>query len=145
MRLIVLIIIAVNTICFLPGCGSGSGEKDKTNGNDTTKNSDQTEGNQELQKLKVKFVDFHLGDASHFVFVDEGGKEWEFADIEDTSLVFAVELPESQADETNQGWAPNKTLVGKWFEITYAIRRQPQYTDGPMVDVKVITAVKAVE
>jgi hypothetical protein len=95
--------------------------------------------------IKAKFQDFQLGDITHATFVDESGKEWDFNDLEDSTFKFHVELPEGEANETNQGFGPNKELIGKWFNITYVTKQQPQGEGGPMVDMKVITKVTAAE
>ena len=95
--------------------------------------------------IKAKFTGFELGDASHFLFTDESGKEWDFADVDDRSVEFAMELPEKEANTTNQGWAPNKKLLGKWYNLKYTTRNQPQYIDGPMADVLVVTEVKPLD
>jgi len=93
-------------------------------------------------QVTAKFVDYTLGDASHFSFEDKTGKEIEFGDNEDTLTKFAVELPKNKANETNQGWGSNKTLQGKWFSIKYVIKKLPQYQDGPLADIKVIVEAK---
>lgn len=92
--------------------------------------------------LKAKFVDFTLGDASHFTFKDEAGKTWDFAGNDDSTAKFAVELPKNKANNTNQGWGSAKELQGKWFNITYVNRNQPAYQDGPIVNVPVILSAK---
>lgn len=88
--------------------------------------------------LKARFANFQLGDASHFIFTDEKGNEWDFADNQDNNFKFAIELPGDKANEQNQGFASNKELVGKWFTIRYVYKLQPQYQDGPMAKVPVI-------
>lgn len=89
--------------------------------------------------ITAMFVDFSLGDASHYTFKDKAGKIWDFADCKDKQFSFGIELPASKANTENQGWASNKTLQGKWFELTYEYVTQPEYQDGLMVKVPVIT------
>ncbi len=91
--------------------------------------------------ITAMFIDFSLGDASHYIFKDKAGKVWDFANCKDTKFSFGVELPVSKANEENQGWTSNKSLQGKWFELTYAFVTQPEYQDGPMAKVPVITKV----
>jgi len=91
------------------------------------------------QNITAMFVEFSLGDASHYTFKDKAGKIWDFADCKDKQFTFGIELPASKASTENQGWASNKTLQGKWFELTYEYVTQPEYQDGPMVKVPIIT------
>jgi hypothetical protein len=94
--------------------------------------------NNKALTLEAQFVSFSLGDASHYTFKDKTGKLWGFANCKDEAYKFGIELPAKQANETNQGWGSNKTLQGKWFELTYEYVEQPEYQDGPMVKVPVI-------
>lgn len=87
------------------------------------------------------FKEFSLGDASHYIFKDKAGKIWDFADCKDKQFSFGVELPASKANTENQGWSSNKTLQGKWFELTYEYVSQPEYQDGPMAKMPIITKV----
>jgi hypothetical protein len=93
--------------------------------------------------LTAQFVDFTLGDASHFIFKDKAGKSWDFGDNKDSLFKFAAELPKNKANEMNQGWGPDKRLQGKWFDITYIYKDQPEYTDGPMAKVPIIISVRS--
>ncbi len=95
--------------------------------------------------LTAKFVDFSLGDASHYIFEDKTGKTWDFDDNRATNIALSQELPEKEANETNQGWAPNKKMVGKWFNISYEIRTGPLYQDGPIGKIKVIVGLTLIE
>ena len=106
---------------------------------------DQTVTNLGSETIKAKFVDFQLGDASHYYFTDESGKKWEFAENEDKNFDFAIELPENEITEENQGWGANKDLQGNWFIINYEYKEMPQYQDGPMATLPVIIQVKLVE
>ncbi len=92
--------------------------------------------------VTAMFIDFTLGDASHFTFKDQSGKTWDFADNEDSTYKFAQELPKNKSNATNQGWGSDKTLQGKWFNIKYIYRNQPEYPDGPMAKVPVIIEAK---
>ena len=92
--------------------------------------------------VRAKFEEFTLGDASHYMFKDEDGKEWDFAEDHDSTYKFSVELPKSKSNESNQGWGSNKALQGKWFKITYAYRNLQQYEGGPIVKAPFIISVK---
>ena len=89
--------------------------------------------------ITAMFVEFSLGDASHYIFKDKVGKIWDFADCKDKKFLFGVELQASKANSENQGWTSNKTLQGKWFELTYKYVTQPEYQDGPITKVPIIT------
>ena len=88
--------------------------------------------------LKARFVNFEMGDAAHFLFKDEKGKSWDFADNEDTTVRFDIELPAAKANEKNQGFLSNKALEGKWFILQFVYRTEPEYPDGPVGKVPVI-------
>lgn len=89
----------------------------------------------------VEFVDFSLGDASHYFFKEKSGKEWEFSLNEVDGFNFSQELSEAEANEENQGWQANKKYVGKWFKIKYEKREVELYPEGPMGEVLVIVDV----
>ncbi len=93
---------------------------------------------EEILSITAMFVDFTLGDAEHYTFTDKAGKTWEFGGCDDKKNQFAVELPEAQANEANQGFGGNKALQKKWFDLKYVIRTQPEYQDGPMAKVPII-------
>jgi hypothetical protein len=95
--------------------------------------------------ITAQFVDFSLGDASHYVFKDQTGKDWDFGDNRAKGIELSRELPEKEANETNQGWGPNKKMVGKWFNVTYQVRTMPLYQDGPMGQVQVIVGLSPVK
>ncbi|MDX1904807.1 MAG: hypothetical protein SFU27_11675 [Thermonemataceae bacterium] len=80
-----------------------------------------------------KFSSFEFGDAEHYYFTDTQGKTWEFGRNE-SKMDFAV--------EANGTFIANKKLVGKRFSLTYSFKKLPQYQDGPIVDVLVITNAK---
>ena len=93
-------------------------------------------------QLTATFKEFEMGDFSHFIFKDAAGKEWDFRDITDTTIHFALELPANKSNETNQGWAVNKALIGKTFDITYKMEEAEAEPEGPKVKVPVAVKVK---
>ena len=99
----------------------------------------------ELIQLRAKFIEFELGDASHFIFEDEAGEMWDFGGCEAANCDFAEEVPLEQADESNQGWGSNAELQGKWFDLGYYEEERELYIDGPMGTVQVIAEVRGVE
>lgn len=107
--------------------------------------ADTSTSKENILTITAMFVDFSLGDAPHYNFKDKLGKEWDFADNKDTLHKFSVELPKNKANETNQGWGSDKASQGKWFNIKYVYRNQPQYQDGPMAWVPVILEAKLSE
>jgi hypothetical protein len=122
--------------------GSSSSENKERNQENTSTNTYETQTQTQGNTMRAKFVDFHLGDASHYYFIDDKGKEWDFAAIDDESFEFAVELPAKEINDENQGWGPNKDLQGKWFNIKFELKEMPQYQDGPMATLPVIVEVK---
>jgi hypothetical protein len=125
---------------------SSTKDEDNKKQADTSKavveNKMPADSSKNSMQLSAMFVEFTMGDASHFMFKDGAGKTWDFDENEDTSYRFAVELPKDKTNETNQGWSANKAFLGKWFNLTYVYRNQPAYPDGPMAKVAVITQVK---
>ena len=101
--------------------------------------------NETVMTLNAMFVEFSLGDAEHYSFKDKTGKDWDFGGCDDASVQFSQELPEAEANESNQGWTSNKALQGKWFDLKYVVRQQPQYLEGPIGDVPVIVEAKQVQ
>ncbi len=95
--------------------------------------------------VKAKFMGFELGDASHFTFEDAEGNVLDFAGCEEKDFEFAMELNADKQNEQNQGWTSNPDLKGKWFNLKYIYRNQPQYPDGPMGRVPVIVKAEMVE
>lgn len=139
-----LVLSCLLGIFFFSACKDSKSKETKS---EKTDSSAVTESKPKDSSLivKAKFESFTLGDASHFTFTDETGKSWDFAEVEDSTTKFAVELPEKEANETNQGWSSNKDQVGKWFNLTYINRMQPQYQDGPVANVMVVTKVQPVQ
>lgn len=117
---------------------------DSSNKPATAKPTSDSSSKKELM-ITAMFVDFSLGDASHFTFKDKNNKIWDFAKCTDEKFQFAMELPASKADESNQGWSANKKLQGKWFQLTYEFVMQPEYQDGPIAKVPIITKVSLVQ
>ena len=99
----------------------------------------------EIVTIRAKFVEFELGDASHFIFEDETGKIWDFGGNDNTEYQFAQEVPEEEADESNQGWGSDPKLQEKWFDIGYYETEREQYIDGPIGTVFIISEVKPVD
>ena len=93
--------------------------------------------------LTARFIEFSQGDASHYIFKDSDDKTWDFGRDEDSTVKFAIELPKSKANDSNQGWSSNKALQNVFFTITYAYSNEPQYEGGPMAKVAVIKKVEA--
>ncbi|MFT5834928.1 MAG: hypothetical protein ACI97N_002572 [Cognaticolwellia sp.] len=140
------------SIFFLISCGSNSDKPHEKKSTvvqeivaDTVDLNTIEASKTETFTIKATFINFHLGDAEHYLFEDELGKSWDFAGSECDNFDFTHELNEKEADESNQGWGSNKDLQGKWFELTYIKREQPQYIDGPIVTVEIISGAVLVE
>ena len=96
-------------------------------------------------QVKAKFLEFSLGDASHFSFITDQGKPMDFGGCEAKNVKFSRLLPKAEMNTDNQGWGSNKELQGKWFLLTYKIVEREMYIDGPIGKVKVITKAQRVE
>lgn len=123
-------------------------ENPEGNKSDTDLSHDQTPKRAEdfdREELKAKFVEFELGDASHYIFEDEYGKVWDFAGCEGTHCDFAMELPAEEANETNQGWSSNSKLQGKWFNLKYYATEREMYIDGPVGTVHILSEAQIAE
>ena len=137
----------LSSIAFLPigmaalffSCKSSTSKKKEEPKIDTTQKIAVDTTSVKEKHAIARFDEFSLGDASHFMFTDESGAKLDFGGNEDTLYKFAEELPANKANETNQGWTSDKKLQGKLFDITYVIRTQPLYIDGPMGEVSIIT------
>ena len=147
MKKINTIAVSLLMIAALVSCNNDSSKKEDgkktsdsikpvTNENVPTIDS----ANSSLQ-VRAQYIEYSLGDASHYIFKDDNGKFWDFAGNEDTTYKFAVELPKGKANSSNQGWGSDKAFQGKWFRITYTKKTQPQYEGGPMAEVPVILRV----
>lgn len=113
--------------------------------NPAAKNNATNPAGENTRSVTAQFVEFSLGDISHFIFRDKEGKSWDFSDNKDTTHAFAVELPRNKANETNQGWSSVKNLQGKWFDIKYVYRNGRELTNGLMDSVAVILEAKPKE
>ena len=146
MRKITNMAASVLLAAALFSCNSSSTKEEENKQTDTSKTvTDKTvpaDTSKKALQVTAMFVDFTLGDASHYSFKDEADKEWDFARNEDTTFRFAIELPKGKANTSNQGWGSDKALQGKWFNITYVYRNEPLYEGGPVDKVAVITEVK---
>ena len=92
--------------------------------------------------VRAKFIDFVLGDAVHIDFEKESGEVISF----DGSILFdfgiELDIDDPASNSENQGWVADPEILGKWFQLTYFNREQPQYIDGPMGTASIIkTAV----
>ena len=92
--------------------------------------------------VRAKFIDFVLGDAVHILFEKESGEVIRF----DGSILFdfgiELDIDDPASNSDNQGWVADPEILGKWFQLTYFNREQPQYIDGPMGTASIIkTAV----
>ena len=96
-------------------------------------------------QVKAKFLEFSLGDASHFSFTTDKGKPMDFGGCEAKNIKFSRLLPKAEMNTDNQGWGSNKELQGKWFLLTYKIVEREMYIDGPMGKVEIITKVEILE
>jgi len=89
-------------------------------------------------RIRAQFVDFYLGDTSHYTFRNEARELIVFDSCKACTFEFEQSLPEEEANDENQGWGSNKKLQGKWFILTYTQKKQP-FIDGSIATVKVIT------
>lgn len=148
-------ILLLTGVVFLWSCGesdSVNSQSDSPNTDNTKLPQESSNGNQEQapprsvdfeeEILNAKFIEFELGDASHYIFEDEYGKAWDFAGCEGPNCDFAMELPAEEADETNQGWSSNSKLQGKWFNLSYYATERELYIDGPVGTVYIISSAK---
>ena len=139
MKLRSLTLLAIGIVTFFVSCKSSTSKKTEEPKMDTVKKIAVDTTSIKEKHVIARFDEFSLGDASHFMFTDESGAKLDFGGNEDTLYKFAEELPANKANETNQGWTSDKKLQGKLFDITYIIRTQPLYIDGPMGEVSIIT------
>lgn len=94
----------------------------------------------EVYTIYARFMEFYLGDSPHYVFEDQDGKQWDFADCDAKDCDFAMEVPPEHANEENQGWVSNPIHLAQWFELTYYEMEGQLYPDGPTGKMKVIHA-----
>ncbi|MFT5864231.1 MAG: hypothetical protein ACI828_002905 [Flavobacteriales bacterium] len=95
--------------------------------------------------IEAQFIEFYLGDASHFNFVDESGTTWDFSGCNSTDFEFERLLATEEINSDNQGWGSNKELQDKWFKISYSMEEREQYIDGPMATVKIIQEAELID
>ncbi|MFT6138456.1 MAG: hypothetical protein ACJA0U_001234 [Salibacteraceae bacterium] len=98
-----------------------------------------------LLTIEAQFIDFFLGDASHFNFVDISGETWDFAGCNSQDFEFERILDTAEINSKNQGWGSTKELQGKWFKISYSLEERAQYIDGPIVTVKIIQEAELID
>jgi hypothetical protein len=133
-----LILLASVLSCNQPSAAG------KTESSLVTDNTSVESATSDTITITARFEDFVFGDAEHYYFTDEKGNQFDFGGCEDCDPAFSSELPEKEANETNQGWGPNKNLQNKWFRISYISRKQPLYPDGPEDLVNIIVKAKEV-
>ena len=146
MRFLTTILILLATALFSCKDSVKKQEEIKTTADSSktiTETKPAADSSKNSMQVTAQFVDFSLGDASHFIFKDKAGKSWDFGGNEDSTYKFGVELPKNKTNDSNQGWGSNTALQGKWFNITYTYKDQPEYQDGPMAKVAVITHLAA--
>ena len=145
MKTIKFVVIQLSILILVISCNNTPAKQKETKDTtavtpiDTSKKQLADSFKKNEQTITAMFVEFSLGDAPHYTFKDHDGKTWDFADCKDKQFSFGVELPTNKANTENQGWSSNKALQGKWFELTYEYVTQPEYQDGPMVKVPIIT------
>lgn len=140
MKSLLLSLFVLISLTFI-ACG-GNNENDNSNTDTTRDNTTNTTSNSNTNSyaansFKAAFVNFELGDAAHFIFEDENGKRWDFGESMVTNYIFEA--------ETADGFGPNPNLKNKTFMLTYEIKEQPLYVDGPIGEVKIITGAELVE
>ena len=142
MKSLLLALLVFISLTFI-ACG-GNNENDNRNTNTTRDNTTNTTSNSNSNSnydapnsFKATFVNFELGDAAHFLFEDENGERWDFGESMVTNYIFEA--------ETADGFGPNPDLQNKTFMLTYEIKEQPLYVDGPIGEVKIITGAELVE
>ena len=123
---------------FFYSCSPDSSEQQENNADSIIEAPVDTFQKDTVLQVRAKFIKYEMGDASHFTFEDEKGNIWDFGGSEDKDHEFAIEIQEEKQNEQNQGWTSNPDLKGKWFNLKYIYRLQPQYQDGPISRVPVI-------
>ncbi len=148
MKLIGWFVLNIALVTILFSCND-AGTKTEDAGNKTNpsvdsdnipveKNNPADAAKEKATTITAQFVEFSLGDISHYIFKDSTGKKWDFAAYEDSLFHFEIPLSKNNSNETNQGWASNIKLQGKWFVIKYIYKMLPQPPDGPLANVPVI-------
>ena len=146
-RLSMLLIIITALGFSLTSCNNKKTEdKTTTTGKDsssagantTTPDAAKDTAKSTTKTIKAKYTGFSFGDAAHFIFTDEAGKTYDFAEVDDYDVQLIKELPEKEANTTNQGWEANKDMLNKWYNVTYRTNMQPQYEGGPIAEALII-------
>ena len=143
--LVVLALFSCNDSATKQGVDKVVVTADSSKPIEANKNVATPSAKENTMSVTAKFIEFSLGDVSHYIFKDKAGKDWDFTDCRDTSYTFAVELPKNKANETNQGWASDKKLQGKWFDIKYVNKDGRELTNGNMDSIAVILEAKIKE
>jgi hypothetical protein len=121
------------------------GVQDVVRGSSDNIVTDKTEIEESLLTIEAKYIDFQLGDASHYTFEDVSGNYWDFSRCNSKNFEFSRLLDEAEMNTGNQGWGSTKELQGKWFKISYSFEERPLYQDGPMGTVKTIHEAEQIE
>ncbi len=147
MKIYPLFITLALASLFFFSCGDAAPTEDTTNNPETTQTDPITEpeteptadpANEAPNTFNAKFVGMEFGDAAHFLFEDETGKQWDFGASMATNFTFEEETEDG-------GFGPNPELLGKTFTITYETKQEPTYVDGPVGDVMTIIKANLVE
>ena len=139
MKTVKFLFISFFSISLVVACNNTAKQAAPENKIDTADKNSAAPSRGIEKTITAKFIAFELGDASHFLFEDESGKSWDFGGNDDKKFTFEEELPADKANTNNQGYTSNKALQGKWFIISYDIKNQPIYPDGPTGEVLVIS------
>lgn len=138
---------------FLMACNNETANKSNNNNETEKENTELTKEDQpDETKVNISdgkdkiftgtFVEFSLGDRPYYDFKGDNGETTSFMRCEDKDYVFERELSDEELTDENQGFGSNEDYVGKQFKLTYEVRQEAEYIDGPIGDVKVITKVE---
>ena len=116
------ILIWTLSLLFLFSCAQKSEKQNQVKKSSTSNKISEHEFN-----VTAKFNWFDIKDDKPYSleFEKESGEIIHFEDFEIYNLDFVVKLNESQTSLFNKGWGTNLKLVGKWFNITYTDKKQP--------------------
>ncbi|MFT6922175.1 MAG: hypothetical protein ACJA1C_001177 [Crocinitomicaceae bacterium] len=146
MKIFLLLLVS---FILLGSCGvKKDSEKDFSetdNANNVSIDTVQTEKEETLLTIEAQFIDFQLGDASHYSFVDVSGRKWNFSDCNTKNFEFERLLDSAEINDENQGWGSTKELQGKWFKISYSFDDRELYIDGPIGTVQIIQEAELIE
>jgi hypothetical protein len=147
------LVLALFLGLFLVACNNETANSSSDN-NDTEQDSTELTKEDQKDEMEVNiadesvktfsgtFVEFSLGDRPYYDFKGEDGEITSFMRCEDKNYKFERELSDEEVNDENQGFGSNEDLVGKQFKLTYEIRQEAEYIDGPIGDVKIITKVE---